>query len=108
MQDYLFVGLLAVIGVVVQFDVVKRWRYHWAIEVVQLAITYVYNDFVKPLKQDGVKLTEAQRVKARKQAIAKAKEIAAERGLNLDTVLGDHLLEMYVQMAVGKAKKGQS
>jgi hypothetical protein len=108
MEDYLFVALTAIIGIVIQFDVVKRWKYKWAIDIIQLAVAFVYNEFVKPLKEANGKLTIDQRVEARKQAIAKAKEIAAQRGIDLDVVLSDQLLEMFVQMAVSKAKKGNA
>jgi hypothetical protein len=106
MEDYLFLIIMAVIGGIIQLDVVKKWKYNWAIDVIQLAVAWVYNGYVKPAKDgspDG-KLSDAQRQEARNKAVEKAKAIAKERGLDLNKVLGEELLEMYVQLAVGKAK----
>ena len=109
MEDYIFLAITAIIGVMIQFDVVKRWKYRWALEIIQLAVSSIYNEFVKPAKAaaENGKLSEDQRVEARRKAIEKAKVIAKDRGIDLNAVLGNELLEMYVQLAVSKVKAGR-
>ena len=103
MVDYLFVLSLLIIGAVAQYDVLKQWKYHWALKIIELAVSWTYIEIVRPMK-DG-KLTPSQSEQARRAAVKKAKSIAAEKGVNLDQVLGEQLLEMFVELAVSKAKK---
>lgn len=108
MSDLIFVVLLGVIAGVAQMDWLKKWRYAWALDVVRLAVAWTYNEVVRPQKQEnGGKLSNEQAKKAREEAITKTLAIAKENGLDINKILGADLLELYVEMAVSKAKKGQ-
>lgn len=108
MTDLIFVILLAVIGGVAQMDWLKKWKYSWALDIVRLGVAWTYNEVVRPAKQNSEtgKLTNEQAKDARDQAIAKTIAIAKEKGIDIDKILGTDLLELYVEMAVSKAKKG--
>lgn len=107
-QDLIFVGVIGLLGGIAQVDWLKRWKYAWALDVVRLAVSWTYNELVRPmkLKSEG-KLTEEQAAEARQAAVKKAVAIANGRGLDLEKILGVDLLELYVEMAVAKAKGGQ-
>lgn len=104
--EILGVGLLALIGGVMQLDMIKRWKYNWALQIVKLAVAWTYNEYVRHQKVGDKKLTDEQRKTARLTAVRKAKEMAAQHGLNLDSILGHDLIEMFVEIAVASAKKG--
>lgn len=103
-EDLLFVGILGVLGVAAQLDWVKKWKYNWALEIIRLAVAWTYENLVRQQKSDGDKLTEEQRQQARLTAIKKAYDMAETKGLDLDEILGTNLLEMFVEVAVSKAK----
>ena len=107
-SDLIFVGVIGLLGGIAQVDWMRRWKYAWALDIVKLAVSWTYNEIVRPmkLKAEG-KLTEEQTSQARQAAVKKALEIADNRGLDLDKILGVDLLELYVEMAVAKAKGGK-
>lgn len=53
------------------------------------------------------KLTPEQAAEARQAAIKKAIEISKSKGLDLEKILGEDLLELHVEWAVAKAKGGK-
>lgn len=105
MEDTIFTIVIVVIAAVIQLDIVKKWKYRWALEIVQLAVTWTYNEYVRGWKKDTPKLTDEQRYEARKIAVSKAVDIAKDRGIDLGKVLGEENLDNFVEMAVARAKK---
>lgn len=95
-------AVLSAIGLFQGTTWVMAWRYKWALQIVSLAVTFVYKNYVKPAKalsSDG-KLTEEQKSEAVEMAKTKALELAKAKGIRLD----EANLDLWIEQAVAKAK----
>jgi len=106
-EDFVLLGIIAILGTVLQMDFIKRWRYNWALQIIRLAVAWTYNEYIRVNKKDGKKLTDDQRAAARMIAVKKAKEMAKQKGIDIEGILGNELIEMFVEVAVANAKKGK-
>jgi len=81
-----------------------------ALDAVLAAVVQMYRTIVQPSKEAAPdhKLTDQQRKAAQEGARLMATRLAAERGVNLQEVLGgSEMIDSYVETMVAKLKSGQ-
>ena len=84
----------------------KNLKYKMLFGFLELAVTYVYKNYVKPTKAangDG-KLTEPQKKIANQMAVEQAQKYAEAKGIDLQKQLGTEFVDLYVEQLVAKAK----
>ena len=75
---------------------------------VEAAVAEVYNVFVRPAKMESPdgRLTDAERKQARELAARGAIAYGDSTGVDVEKTLGQEYLDLYIQQAVAKAKRG--
>jgi hypothetical protein len=107
-SPYLTPAVLAIIGAVFAWikrrELVRKHDLEVAVAALESGVTETYQCYVKGLKAENGKLTEAQKDEAREMAYRLAKSIALEQGVSLWKYYSPRLAKALIEKFVHRAK----
>lgn len=106
LQTSVIAIIALVFGLVKRLGAVKRWQLTRAIAALESGVRVTYEEYVRVMKQgraDG-KLTASERAEAMRQAIQRAREFAAEDGLDLLKFYAKSYLPVLVEKIISRRK----
>lgn len=95
-----------VFGLVKRIQAVRRWRLTRALEFLEAGVRTSYEEYVRAMKENSLDgtLSDSERREARRRALDRAQQYAAENGLDLLKAYTKEYLPVLIEKIVARNK----